>query len=148
VLERLAHWQAAIDMANTRPLTGIGFGNYETAYPDFAFANWQNPLGHAHNYYLNVLAETGLIGFHSYLVMWGLIILQNWRLLRKPTTWQQRGILVGLMGVWTHITIHSLLDKLYVNNLFLHAGVMLGILAVLNQELVVEYDCDSNCESC
>lgn len=150
VLERLAHWQAAVEMANAHPLVGVGFGNYETAYPSFGLANWQNPLGHAHNYYLNVLAETGLIGFHSYFIMWGLIILQNWRLLKMPTPWQQRGIVVGLLGVWTYIAIHSFLDKLYVNNLFLHVGVMLGILAVLNQEMFVDHaqNSDSKCESC
>lgn len=137
VLERLAHWQSAIEMANTNPILGVGFGNYESAYPEFALINWQNPLGHAHNYYLNILAETGLIGFHSYFIMWGLILTQNWRLLKLPL--RQRGIAVGLMGVWTHITIHSFLDKLYVNNLFLHIGVMLGLLAVLQyQEQLVD----------
>lgn len=82
--------------------------------------------------------------------MWGLIILQNWRLLKMPTPWQQRGIVVGLLGVWTYIAIHSFLDKLYVNNLFLHVGVMLGILAVLNQEMFVDHaqNSDSKCESC
>ncbi len=145
VLERLSHWQSAIEMANANPMLGVGFGNYETAYREFALANWQNPLGHAHNYYLNLLAETGIVGFHAYFIMWGLIIRQNWRLLHKSLSWQQRGVAVGLMGVWTHISVHSFLDKLYVNNLFLHLGVMLGILAALHfQEQVVDNPQDSD----
>jgi putative inorganic carbon (hco3(-)) transporter len=131
VIERLAHWQSAVDMARTSPLLGVGFGNYEVAYPQFALINWSNPLGHAHNYYLNLLAETGIIGLSSYLILWGVIFHQNWRLLGRLSHWQQRGIAAGLMGTWTHIAIHSLLDKLYVNNLFLHVGAMLGIFAVL-----------------
>jgi O-antigen ligase len=131
VTERLAHWQAAIEMARTSPWIGIGFGNYETTYPNFALINWNHALGHAHNYYLNLLAETGMIGLIAYLVMWGTIFILNGRLLSQVQDWRGRGIAAGLLGTWTYIAVHSLLDKMYVNNLFLHIGVMLGILAVL-----------------
>jgi fatty acid desaturase len=40
---------------------------------------------------------------------------------------------LGLLGVWTHLAVHSFFDKLYVNNLFLHLGVMLGLLAVVSR---------------
>ena len=30
---------------------------------------WADPLGHAHNYYLNVAAETGLLGLAAYCLM-------------------------------------------------------------------------------
>jgi O-antigen ligase len=131
VIERLAHWQSALEMAKTSPWLGIGFNNYEAAYPNFALINWQFALGHAHNYYLNLLAETGIVGLTAYLVMWMAVFYHNWRLLAQIQHWQQRGLAVGLLGVWTHIAIHSLIDKLYVNNLFLHVGVMLGLLAML-----------------
>ncbi|PJF40274.1 MAG: hypothetical protein CUN55_12935, partial [Phototrophicales bacterium] len=32
VLERLAHWQAALNMATNKPWLGVGIGNYEVAY--------------------------------------------------------------------------------------------------------------------
>ncbi len=130
IVERLAHWQSAMEMANNRPWLGVGFGNYEVAYPDFALANWPLALGHAHNYYLNLLAETGIIGLTVYAIMWGLIIHMTWRMLRI-THPVERGIVLGLMGVWTHMLVHSLVDKLYVNNIFLHIGVMLGLLAIM-----------------
>ena len=44
-----------------------------------------------------------------------------------------RLILVGLFGSWAYLAVHSLTDNLYVNNLFLHLGVMLGVLAVLQR---------------
>jgi hypothetical protein len=58
----------------------------------------------------------------------------TWRVLRR-TEFLERGIALGLIGVWVHLTIHSLVDKLYVNNIFLHIGVMLGILAVLQRHV-------------
>lgn len=130
VVERLAHWQSALDMAKSHPWLGVGFGNYEIAYPDFALINWPLALGHAHNYYLNLVAETGLIGLAAYLLMWIGVLWMTWRLLRQ-TQGIQRGLALGLMGAWIQISVHSLVDKLYVNNLFLHLGVMFGLLAIL-----------------
>lgn len=129
VIERLAHWQSAINMAEDHPWLGVGFGNYEAAYDHYALPNWPIALGHAHNYYLNILAETGIMGLVVYIALWLVIISATWRILRR-SSYSQRGIILGLMGVWIHLAVHSLVDKLYVNNLFLHIGVMLGLLAV------------------
>lgn len=134
VVERLAHWQAALDMAAARPWLGVGFGNYEAAYLDFNLVNWTLALGHAHNYYLNLLAEVGIIGLLSYVLLWGHVIILTWYMIHRASE-VERGVAIGLMGVWTHLTVHSLVDKLYVNNLFLHVGVMLGILAVLQHRV-------------
>ncbi len=130
VLERLAHWQAALAMADDHPLLGVGFGNYEQAYPRYQLMNWPFPLGHAHNYYLNMLAETGIIGLIAYVTAWLIIFAMTLRLLAQ-TDGLQRGLLLGLLGVWTHLAVHSLFDKLYVNNLFLHIGAMLGLIGGL-----------------
>ncbi|MCZ7545276.1 MAG: O-antigen ligase family protein [Anaerolineae bacterium] len=129
-IERLAHWQAAVAMADDHPWLGVGFGNYEPAYPAYRLMNWSDALGHAHNYYLNLLAETGWIGLIAYLLLWLAAALMTLRALRR-TAGFQRGVALGLLGACTHLAVHSLLDKLYVNNLFLHIGVMLGILAAL-----------------
>ncbi len=130
VLERLAHWQAAIGMANDAPWLGVGFGSYETAYPRYALLNWPLALGHAHNFYLNLLAETGVVGLSAYLVAWIGIVVITLRVLRRESGFR-RGLALGLLGVWTHLAVHSMFDKLYVNNLFLHIGVMLGLIGGL-----------------
>jgi O-antigen ligase len=131
VVERLAHWQAALNMAQVHPWLGVGLGNYEAAYAHYRLLNWKFPLGHAHNYYLNVLAETGMIGLISYSTLWASIIGLTWQARRHPDT-LTRCVIIGLLGTWTYLTVHSLTDNLYVNNLFLHIGVMLGLLAYLN----------------
>jgi putative inorganic carbon (hco3(-)) transporter len=126
VIERLAHWQAALAMARQQPWLGVGFGNYEAAYPEVALVNWPHPLGHAHNYYLNLLAEVGFFGLGAYLLLWAGIFGWTLRALRRD--WPGRGVALGLLAVWVALTVHHSLDKLYVNNLYLHLGAMLGIL--------------------
>lgn len=133
IVERLAHWQAAATMANAHPLVGVGLGNYEAAYPDYGLVSWPRALGHAHNDYLNVLAETGVVGLFGYLAGWAVMVWWTLHALRQPDP-VLRGLTLGLLGTWTHLAIHSIVDKLYVNNLFLHIGVMLGLLAVAYQQ--------------
>jgi len=68
IVERMAHWQSGADMFIAHPWTGVGPGNYPAAYPDYQYhrPHFRDPLGHAHNLYLNFLAETGLPGFAAY----------------------------------------------------------------------------------
>jgi O-antigen ligase len=133
VYERLAHWQAALDMFRDDLWTGVGFGDYEPAYPKYALINWPLALGHAHNYYLNVAAETGLIGLAAYLLLWGAIFWQTWRATRRAQG-LLRGVAIGILGAWTHLSVHHLLDNLYVNNVHLLVGVLLGTLVFIVQE--------------
>jgi putative inorganic carbon (hco3(-)) transporter len=130
VVERLAHWQAAIGMANDHPWLGVGYGAYDPAYPAYALLNWPMGLGHAHNYYLNLLAETGVVGLIAYLIMWAIVVSLTLRVLNRETGFC-RGVALGILGVWAHLAVHSLFDKLYVNNLPLHLGVMLGLIGGL-----------------
>jgi O-antigen ligase len=130
VLERLAHWQAAADMARDDLWTGVGFGNYAAAYPRYALINWPDALGHAHNYYLNLLAEVGLPGLLAYLLFWLAVVWQTIRAARR-LAWPERGVAVGLLAVWAALAVHHLVDKLYVNNIYVHLGAMLALLQLL-----------------
>ncbi len=130
VIERLAHWQSAVEMWRAHFWTGVGLGGYEPAYPEFALINWPLALGHAHNIYLNMLAETGLVGLVGYLLLWGWVFWQTWRATRRASG-LARGVAVGLLGAWTHLTVHHLFDNLYVNNVHLLVGLLLGMLAVV-----------------
>jgi O-antigen ligase len=64
--ERLAHWLAGIHMFWDHPFLGVGIGNYAMAYPQYALGRFVEPLGHAHNYYINIAAETGIFGLLAF----------------------------------------------------------------------------------
>lgn len=134
VLERLAFWQTAVRMAEAEPWLGVGFGNYTAVYDKYALINWTTPLGHAHNYYLNQLAETGILGLSAYLLLWLLILWHNVQLGRR-LPWPERGLALGLLAAWTALTVHQLVDKLYVNNIYVQIGAMLALQQILANEL-------------
>lgn len=130
VIERLAHWQAALGMAQDDLWTGVGFGGYEAAYGRYALINWPDALGHSHNYYLNLLAETGMPGLLAYLFFWASVLWLTYRAMRD-LPWPERGLAVGLQAAWVALAVHHLVDKLYVNNIYIHLGAMLGLLQLL-----------------
>jgi len=128
VLERMAHWQSAIGMWRDNPWLGVGIGNYEVLYPNYALPLWQNPLGHAHNYYLNIGAEAGLVGLISYLILWGAALLQSWWAARQEWNWAW-GVALGVLGVLVHLSVHSFFDNLFVHSMYLQVAVILGMIA-------------------
>ncbi len=130
LIERQAHWQAALNMLTEHPWTGVGFSNYQPLYEQYRLLNWPMPLGHAHNIYLNVAAETGLIGLGLYLLLWISILALTFRLIRHAHG-VERAIAIGLMGAWVYLGTHMLVDNLYVDNTHLMIGALLGLLVVL-----------------
>jgi len=130
IVERLAHWQAAANMANAKPLFGVGFGNYEAAYPQYRLAKWQYALGHAHMIYLNALAETGAVGLAAYLILWGSIIILTLRIIHRADGFH-RALAIALLGCWAHLSVHQFLDNLYVGNIPLFIGALFGLLCIL-----------------
>src|SRR5258708_16283734 len=66
--ERLAHWIAGLHMFLDHPILGVGIGNYPDAYPPYFITIFVDPLVHAHDYYINIAAETGSIGLIVYLL--------------------------------------------------------------------------------
>ncbi len=130
VIERMAHWQAALAMWRTHFWLGVGLGCYEAAYPAYRLLNWPLPLGHAHNFYLNLLAETGLIGLSAYLWLLGDLWGRLAHAAERLSGWRW-GLAVGLLGAWTHFAVHDLVDNLLVNNVHLLLGVMIALSAWL-----------------
>ena len=133
VVERMAHWLAAWGMFSDRPWLGVGIGNYEPVYPAYSLPGWTEPLGHAHNYYLNIAAEAGLVGLAAYLVLWGAAFWQAWKVVRTARGYW-RGIAAGILGVLTHLSVHNFFDNLYVHNMYLHVAMLLGLLFVIGQQ--------------
>jgi O-antigen ligase len=129
-IERLAHWQAAREMWQDNPWLGVGFGNYAAVYPAYAVGRWLDPLGHAHNYLLNLGAEAGLLGITVYLIFWIFAFGLLWAAIRRSQHFYQ-AVAIGAVGIMVHLHVHNLVDNLYVQGMYLHIAIILGLVSVI-----------------
>ncbi|MEO7003780.1 MAG: O-antigen ligase family protein [Ktedonobacterales bacterium] len=142
-VERLAHWVAGLRMFAAHPLLGVGAGNYNAAYPAYAIACWPEPLGHAHNYYINVAAETGLLGLLAFLALVAAALYAGWRATHLAQTAQsatthmtevaalRRALGIGFFAVVVALCAHNVTDDLYVHAMELQFALSLGCLLML-----------------
>jgi O-antigen ligase len=134
VVERVAHWVAALRMWERSPWLGIGPGNYSVVYPTVRLPLWEDPLGHAHNIYLNVLGETGLLGLTAYLALW--LVVAHWLWQRRQAALAEGGdgwqaaLALGLLGMLAHLTIHNGFDNLFVQGMYVHIAIGLATLSL------------------
>ncbi len=137
-VERLAHWVAGIRMFLAHPLLGVGAGNYNAAYSHYAIPCWPEPLGHAHNYYINAAAETGILGLLTFLALVAATLILGWRA-THPSSSQpsiflsrhSRALAIGLFAVIVALCIHNLTDDLFVHAMELQFALCLGCLLTL-----------------
>ncbi len=134
LVERMAHWQAGWAMFSDRPWLGVGFGNYEAVYPAYAVGIWQDPLGHAHNYYVNVAAEAGLVGLAAYLIVVAAAFVQTGKALARSKG-LERAVCAGALGMLVHLSVHNLVDNLYVHGMNMLVGMILGIAWAAGEEI-------------
>lgn len=128
-IERVAHWEAAAAMWADRPWLGQGPGHYAAAYARFRLPRWSDPLGHAHNIYLQLLAEGGLAGLAGYLAFLGVVSAFGIAAAARPRTALQGALGLGLAGALAALAFHSLLDNLFVHDLAIHLGLLVGLTA-------------------
>ena len=143
-VERIAHWVAGLRMFAAHPVLGVGAGNYAAAYPRFACADWPEPLGHAHNYYINTAAEVGVIGLAAFLALVGCALCLGWRAAHQPgitassektrgvATEPRRVLAIGLLAVLVAVAAHNLTDDLFVHAMELQMAICVGCLLRLD----------------
>jgi O-antigen ligase len=130
IVERMAHWQAGWYMFVDHPWLGVGAGNYAAAYPQYYVGMWREALGHAHNYYLNMLAELGIVGGGLLLLLVGLAFRQLGGALVSSGTQPDsfwRSVLAGVFGGLVVFCVHNMFDSLFVHSVNIQVGVLLGL---------------------
>ena len=92
--ERLTLWQDAIDLFKRNPLTGTGFNTY-------GYMGRVGSYRDTHNYYVKVVAETGLIGFALYIYLLYRLFRVARELVRRATDPFWSGIGLGFLALLT-----------------------------------------------
>ncbi|WP_196593947.1 O-antigen ligase family protein [Pectinatus sottacetonis] len=131
---RIALWESTIAMILDHPFLGIGWGAYYFVYPtyDFYMQGHFIKIVHAHNMYLNIMAEIGIIGFLGYMTcffsaMW--YSLRNFKYLASSFL---GGSLLGCGLALMSLAFNGLTDYVLFNtDLSMFFWFTIGIIVVI-----------------
>jgi hypothetical protein len=133
VVERMSQMQSGARMFLAYPLTGVGPGNYSVAYPTFAVGQWYVSRGHAHNYYLHVAAETGIVGVIAYLALLAGLLRQALITLRSSTDIVWRSAAIGCCGNIAAAIGHDLFENVHVLSMGIQLASVWGLLTIIER---------------
>lgn len=102
-------WRDSLSMIRANPILGVGLGAYETAFSMYTQSDGSLRVPQAHNDYLQILADCGIIG--GALAAWFLILLFRdiFRGVRSRDPLYSALALGGGAGIFG-ILVHSLFD--------------------------------------
>lgn len=104
-------WKSTALMIKDHPLTGVGPGNFELAYPSYRQARMDKRIDYAHNDFLQFVAEVGVFGIVFLFFATYRLFRQTFVRLDEPEHPRfYRGIVVGAFCGLISIWFHSLLD--------------------------------------
>jgi O-antigen ligase len=131
--QRLAFWIAGERMFTSHWLLGVGMGNFGIVYPHYALPGWNVGLQHAHDYYLNQAVETGLVGLGTYVIFLFSACRLLWRPLATLRDPLLHAIVAGALGMLITLSVHNLLDDLYVHGTVVQIALLLAMAGVAIQ---------------
>jgi O-antigen ligase len=120
-LERLNRWNSALRMFRQRPVFGWGPGTYMFNYAPFqlsyektAISTDLGDLGNAHSEYIGPLAESGVFGLISFLMIGFFSLFTGFRVFMKQRDKEIKnlvlGLILGLITYLVHGTLNNFLD--------------------------------------
>ena len=143
-VDRGIMWSTALSMIRAKPILGHGINTFMANYDTYVLDHRQWPA-YAHNCYLQIMAETGLIGLTAFLWFLFAVGSASWRALhagtRQPAPRQQdlQALLAGLIAGLCAFLVQSALDtNLYALRqavlFWILSGMALGISSQLSRD--------------
>jgi len=103
-------WLNALKILKDHPVTGVGMDAFGVAYSMYDASSGLFRVEQAHNDYLQMLADGGVIGFAIIAVFIYLLVGKALRKIRQTSESGSRGVAVGAFAGCMAILVHSIFD--------------------------------------
>ena len=117
-LERINRWESAIRMFLERPVFGWGPGTYMFEYAPFQHSESMTiistntgRLGNAHSEYIGPLAESGVLGSLSFIIIVCLVFYHGSDLYHRLPEGQHKALILAVMVGYCTYVLHGFLNN-------------------------------------
>jgi O-antigen ligase len=107
---RIHFWQTALQIFRDRPIFGAGLDSFGTAFTHYDTWNGFYRVEQAHNDYLQILADAGILGFACAATFIFLLFKKGWQIIGESANHFRRGTAVGALAGCFGILLHSFVD--------------------------------------
>ena len=107
-LGRFEVWTSSINMFKDYPAIGVGIGQWRTKYEEsYRLPSETQHLYHAHNNFIQLLSEVGILGLLGVLIFYGYIVIDNvkiWYRRRDPYS------LCAMIAVFSYVFVFGQIE--------------------------------------
>lgn len=135
---RLTLWRTSFKIIEAHPIWGFGPGNFDEAFFKYKVPGFYDATGHAHNDYINLAVNSGLLALLSWLGLWG-----SWFYFALKTYWQKElsefdrkvlaGSILGITGIMLAAVFQCYWTDLENNIAWWFTGIMGAQVILRNQ---------------
>ncbi len=130
-------WNAGLSIWQVHPIVGVGLGGFPAAYaqarlpgkqflPDSVF----EPPPHAHDLFIQMLAEEGVLGLLALLTVMGVAVRMALALRGNGERWI-RVVATAMLAALVAFLIHNIFDVTLIQETGIDFWAMLGVLSAL-----------------
>lgn len=117
-LERINRWESALEMFEEKPVFGWGPGTYAFEYAPFQHSQSMTiistnagKLGNAHSEYIGPLAESGVLGSLSFMLIVGLMFYYGSRVYHRLPNGKDKALVLSVVIGFSTYAAHGLLNN-------------------------------------
>lgn len=107
---RVQIWRDAMGLVKDYPLFGCGMGGFESCFLKYKTVAPMFTVDYAHNDYLQVLAELGVLGFAAGLLFVGRVFQRSVRGIFHSSSIDGRHLAIACVASMTAMLLHSFVD--------------------------------------
>ena len=104
-------WQTAWRMIQARPIFGHGLNTFMANYMSYVAGPTQGPA-YAHNCFLQITAETGVLGLAAFLWFLWTLFSSGWQAIKNPSSQAEvfKPFLAGVLAALIAFLVQSAFD--------------------------------------
>jgi putative inorganic carbon (HCO3(-)) transporter len=138
LLDRWNVWVDALVIFSQHPIFGVGVMNLVTFMPSNSIPGTEI-LRHAHNIFLNMAAERGVIGLATFVVIVWVLFRSLWRAVPLARTRLDYALIAGLLATFAGYFVHSIFEVSYYDyKVLLLFWILVGVAAVVPKLLTAD----------